>query len=504
MSEEIREVREVREVRDNSEEKGLRRARNVLGFIAGTLAITTGLLGYLGYQQYVQNRAYQMKTENQYQRAFLDMSGHVENIELEMSKVLVSNSQNQAVSSLTEISREASQASSDMGQLPLATLLLSRTNQFVNQTADYTLGLAQKKVDQNNALTAEEVKQLSELHKQTAFLRDELRKMGEQLNARTITWVDLERDAHRQEQEGSKPQTAWLQMVWNKVLATVAGQGPETQAPPILANFQFIESELQKHTSLEYDGKFSDAIKVAPRGLGTGQITQEQALQIAQSFLGREALQGYTVKMIGEGKAAIPAYAVSAAPNDTPDQDVINMDISKTGGRVIWMLKDRPVGTPTITRDETPAIAKQYLERRGMRNFEVTTVEEYQNLAVVTLVPKDGPVTLYPDKVKVRVAMDNREVIGYDATAYLTFHHERKIPQPKISREEARKRVSSQVNVTGDKQVLLAKDNYQEVPCWEFRAVRAGEEYLVYINTQNGREEKIFRVINTNAGKFIF
>ncbi|MDD2420557.1 MAG: germination protein YpeB [Heliobacteriaceae bacterium] len=482
----------------------VRRSRSVFRFFTGVLALSTALLGFLYFQQYEQNRAYQMKTENQYQRAFLDMSGHIENMELEMSKVLVSNSANTGISGLSDVTREASHAAGDLGQLPLVNLLLSRTNQFINQAGDYCYNLSQKKVNDPGSLTPTELKQLSELQRQTLFLRDELRKMGEQLNSRTITWIDLERNARKQEQTGSQSQTAWLPGLWNKVITALAGQGPESQAPPILANFQFVETELQKFSSLEYDGKFSETIKVSPRGLGTGQITQEQALQIAQSFLGKDNLEGHTLKVAGEGKAAIPAFAVSVVPNDAPEKTVINLDISKTGGHVVWMLKDRPVDGIKVSRDECAAAAKAYLDRRGMRNFEVVTAEEYQNMAVIILVPKQGDLSLYPDKIKVRVAMDDREVVGYDATAYLTFHHNRQLAKPKITREEAQKKLSPYVQVTGTKQVLLAKDNYQEVECWEFSCIRAGQDYLIYINNQNGREEKIFSVINTPAGRFIF
>ncbi|WP_155477794.1 germination protein YpeB [Heliobacterium mobile] len=503
MTHEFKEPHETIE-RQRDQVADLRKSRNGLGFLAGVLGVTTALFGYLGYNQYVQNQAFRMATENHYQRAFNELSTNVNNMELEMSRLMASNSTNQTVTGLTEVSRQANQASANMGQLPLATLLLSRTNQFVNTVGDFSQNLAERKVDANTSLTVEEQSKIRDLHKQTAFLRDELNKMGEQLNTRQLTWVDLQRQSRMQEQKGSKQQTAWYDRLWNKVLATVAGQETETQAPPILANFQFVETELQKYSPVEYDGRYSEQIKITPRGLGSGQITQEQAVQIAQSWIGQPYLDGHQINVTGEGKAAIPSYGISVVAKDNPNQNKINMDISKTGGHVIYMLKDRPVGTPTITRDDAAAVARDYLARRGFNNFEVTTVEEYQNIAVVTVVPKEGNVSLYPDKVKVRVAMDDKEVIGYDGTAYLTFHHNRNLSQPAISREDARRRVSSQVAVTGDKLVLLAKDNYQEILCWEFNATRDNMNYLVYINAQNGREEKILRVETTNAGKFIF
>ncbi|QGG46947.1 germination protein YpeB [Heliorestis convoluta] len=496
---------EREERKDHEKEQGaLRKTKNSLAFLAGILAITTIGLGLATYNQYTENRIYRMTTENHYQRAFMDLTGHVENMELEMSRVLVSNSPNQAVLGLTDVWRESSQAAADLGQLPMSTLLLSRTNEFVNQTGDFCLTLAQEKVDQNNALTPEEIRQLSELHKQTVFLRDELRKMSEQIHAGQLAWIDMEREARRHElQEGSQPQTA-LSMLWNSVVTAVAGQGPEAQAPAIYANFQFVEEELQKFTAVDYDGQYSSTIKVEPRGLGTGQITQEQALQIAQSFLGPDALEGHTLNVLGEGKATIEAYSIAASPENDPENYSVTMDISKQGGHVIWMLRDRPVGNATITRDQAARVAIDFMEEKGIRNLEATAVEQYSNMAVVTLVATEGDMSLYPDKIKVRVAMDNSEIVGYDATAYLTFHHNRNIPETRLSVDEARQRVSNQVEITGTNLALIAKENYTEVPCWEFRAVRGNQEYLIYINALNGKEEQIYRVINTEAGKFIF
>ena len=49
-------------------------------------------------------------------------------------------------------------------------------------------------------------------------------------------------------------------------------------------------------------------------------------------------------------------------------------------------------------------------------------------------------VTMYPDLIKLKLALDNGEVLGIETTGYLNSHEERKLPKVKNNSKEGSKR----------------------------------------------------------------
>lgn len=77
-------------------------------------------------------------------------------------------------------------------------------------------------------------------------------------------------------------------------------------------------------------------------------------------------------------------------------------------------------------------------------------------------------VTLYPDLIKVSVAMDNGEILGFDARGYLTNHHQRTFEKPALSMEEAQKKVSPNLTVKNGKMAVVPSTSLTEKLCYEF------------------------------------
>ncbi len=49
--------------------------------------------------------------------------------------------------------------------------------------------------------------------------------------------------------------------------------------------------------------------------------------------------------------------------------------------------------------------------------------------AVIPFALVQNGVIIYPDLVKVTVALDNGDIVGYEAMGYLMSHHDRDIPR---------------------------------------------------------------------------
>ena len=112
---------------------------------------------------------------------------------------------------------------------------------------------------------------------------------------------------------------------------------------------------------------------------------------------------------------------------------------------------------------------------------------------------QDG-VLMYPDLIKVKIALDNGEVLGIETTGYLNNHTTRNIQNIKISKEEAKKTLNKQLNIQSEGLAYIPTEWQTEILCYEFKGKIDDAEFLVYINAENGREEDILVITNTPNG----
>ena len=71
---------------------------------------------------------------------------------------------------------------------------------------------------------------------------------------------------------------------------------------------------------------------------------------------------------------------------------------------------------------------------------------------------------------------------------------------PAISRDNARAKVSRRIAIASARVALIPKDSEREVLCYEFKGSVGGKNVLVYINAQNGREEEILLLVESDEG----
>lgn len=144
----------------------------------------------------------------------------------------------------------------------------------------------------------------------------------------------------------------------------------------------------------------------------------------------------------------------------------------------------------------------EYLKNLGYDNMIPTYSLKYNNIAVVSYVYKQGNILVYPDQIKLKIALDNGDIIGIEADKYLMSHVEtREISTPKMSYEEAQKKVGNRLNVTGKRLVVIPTETNSEILCYEFSGNYKNDNFKVYINAETGYEEKIIQIINTPNGE---
>ena len=109
-------------------------------------------------------------------------------------------------------------------------------------------------------------------------------------------------------------------------------------------------------------------------------------------------------------------------------------------------------------------------------------------------------VTIYPDLIKLKVALDNGEIMGMETTGYLNNHTTRDLSGVKITMDEVKKTLNSELKIESEGLAVIPTEWQSEILCYEFKGKVDDTEFLVYINAENGREEDILVIKDTPNG----
>lgn len=262
----------------------------------------------------------------------------------------------------------------------------------------------------------------------------------------------------------------------------------------ITDGFAGIEDGLKDMPKLIYDGPFSDHIleRTPLMTQNAEEIDRDSALEKAAQALGADSYRVLQCETDEEGK--MPSYCFYCQGG--------RCAVSKNGGYIVYSMKSRRVDESTLTGEDAARRADEYLAALGIENMTKTYHECYNNVCTVNYAYQDGDITCYTDLIKVAVALDNGEIIGFDARGYLVNHHDRDFPEPGISEDEAVGAVSDSLKVKDCRLAVIPTDSVEEKLCYELDCSADGDrEILVYVDTQTGEEEEILILVNMEDGK---
>jgi len=442
----------------------------IIPALAGVLAVTG--FAYWGYTQSRDKQQLLTYINNRNQRSFYELVGNVENVEVMLSKGIVSNSPTQRMMIFADIWQQAFAAQENLNQIPIAGPSITRTSKFLTQTGDFAWSLA-KKYARNSPVSQEDIRKLNRLHTEAGYLAAELQKIEKSAADGRLSWGEMKGESDRK--------------LRNRPVSVQVG-------------LQRIDKNMEEFPTLIYDGPFSDHIaNRAPKGLTGDKISREQAAAVARNFTEAGAKQAYRAVKTDNVNGNIPAYRIHLTPQNAKTPVVI-VDVSKKGGHVLQMLNTRPVNRATISSEKAVSIARRFLADRNLADMEPTYVIEQQNTGVVIFQYKQDGVLIYPDLMKVKVALDTGEAVGFEGMGFVMNHRARKLPKPKISEQKALMAVNPQLKVKSKRLAVIPLENLQEVLAYEFKGELNGDTFIVYVNALTGEEERILKVVETNGG----
>ena len=433
------------------------------------LVLVIGIVGALLYANSEKNN-YKLAMENQYNMEFYELLDYVKNVQNYLAKSLISSTPEHGAETLTQVWREANLASAALSQLPILTDELSKTEKFLNQVSDYSYALSRKNI-YDESLTEDDFKNLEELHTYSVDLENTLNQLALDFQGGNINWSDL-----------NNQDIPFAQEVSNMSLDS----------------FSNIEQNFEKYEGLIYDGAFSEHITTAEQvGLTGDDIDEETAKNKIYTFFDANKIE----EIISNGfieNGNIKSYDFTIRIKN--EDNVANISISQKGGHLVFLNYNRDVNVENISHEEAVQKGKDYLNNVGFENMQETYYLSQEGILTINYAYKQEDVVMYPDLVKVKVALDNGEILGVESTGYLNSHRERELKTLGITIEEAKMNLNPDLEILSEGKAVIPTEWKSEIECYEFKGRVQDTDFLVYINLENGREEDILVIVNTPNG----
>ncbi len=414
-----------------------------------------------------------IETENNYNMAFYELVTYIQNIEVYLAKALITSTSEHSAETLTHIWREADLARSYLTRLPIASYELENTEKFLNQVSDYSYSLSSKNI-YGEDITEEEFQNLSKLHQYSIELENTLNQLSQDLNNGRFKWGDLEKKA-----------------------TPIFAQEVDSIGKDSFSN---IEQNLNEYAGLIYDGAYSNHIVNEEKAGLTGEnLTEEQCLEKVKTFLELDSIE--EIEKLGfseNGNIEVYIFSIKSEEDKS-----VNISISKQGGHIVYMNMNRDINVENISEEEAYNYGKNYLETKGYGEMEPTYYIKQEGIMTINYAAVQDNIILYPDLIKVKIALDNGEVLGIETAGYLNNHKEREIKNTMISIEEAKIILNERLNIESENLAIIPTKWKTEVLCYEFEGKIENREFLVYINAITGKEEEILVITDTPNGKLV-
>jgi spore germination protein len=430
------------------------------------LLVALLITGYFAYNQYRINQDLIRRAESQYQRSFHELVWNVDTINSQLAQTLVSSSPEQIMLSLTNLWRETFSASSNLGGIPITMVELDKTDQLLNDIADYSYYILKKNKLQKEDLTEKEWNKLQELYKRSKIVKNELQNIEAAVLDRDLSFVEVE--------------------------TVVLRKGQDLADNTITDGFRTIEDKVKAFPDLQFD-EGVQKIEPEPQPIGGKEISENEAIEIARKFMNDHDGPITKAEMSFSSNGKIPTYGVRTFKKG--EEIPTYVEVTKKGGQVIQMYMQRPIKEANIDFKAAEEEARKFLEEHGFNNMDLVEIDTDTNTAILTFVPTQQGVRLYSDMVRTHVALDNGQVISFDQTSYLSYHRERTLSTPKLQEQQVTDDMNPNFKVE-QVNLALVPSEYEttEILCYEVRGKMDSERFILFVNADTGEDVRIVRM----------
>lgn len=398
-----------------------------------------------------------------YERAFYDVIEQVDNIDLNLSKVLATKDSGAVQKYLVDTAINSELAESDIQTLPLKDESKFYTAKLINQIGDYAKYLNNKIIDGED-LTQSDREGLVQLYEANLSLKQALQQVTDEMG-------------------GDYSFTALDNAKNNDIL---------------LSTLDELENLSVQYPELIYDGPFSDGLlERKVKGISGEEISFDEAKEVFA-----KAFNDYSfskIEEVGETNAVINCYNIQGET----DGELLFAQISKVGGNLIMFSYAGDCNNTVISQEQAIENGQAFLEKLQIKNMQEVWINLTNNVYTINFAGNENSTVIYPDMIKVRVCAETGKVIGFEASEYYTNHTARTISSPTISKQTAKQKLIDNFVIKGSRKALVPVGTESEKLCYEFYGEVNGQTYYAYIDAVNGRQVQMFKVVEGTEGTFL-
>ncbi|UQZ32430.1 germination protein YpeB [Paenibacillus sp. PK3_47] len=425
-----------------------------------------------GYQENQEKNSILIKAENQYQRAFHDLSYHVERLHGELGNTLAVHSASDGMhrKGLVNVWRLTSEAQNEINQLPLTLLPFSKTEEFLSKISNFSYKAAVRDFTKK-PLTEAELGNLKALYKNSGEISKDLQDVQNKVISNKLRWMDVE---------------------------TALATEEKAEDNTIIDGFKTVDKRVSAYPELDWGPSVASIYdKRSVKMLGGKPVTAEEIRAKALKYADLGSNANVSIRENGTGTEWA---SFTATVNSPQHKDPISMDFTVKGGLLISYNDNREVGQPRVSMEQAVAAAGDFLDKKGFPGMTAVSADRYDNLGNLTFVSSRNGVLIYPEKMTVRVGLDTGEPTGFQASDYVHEHQEkRQIPKPELTLAEARKKLNPDFKETYNRLAWIENEDAVELLTYEFGGRINGSQYRIYLNAADGHEEAV-EEIRTSSG----
>lgn len=431
------------------------------------------VLAAWGVYQAKERANLRQELDNQYNRAFYEMVDYVQNVEVLLMKSLISATPEATAVTMQKAWQQANMAQTNLGQLPISQPILANTSKFLSQIGDLAYSLNGQNMN-GTPLEEKQYTLIEQLHGFAVGLEKSLGDLQNSLSTGRLRWGELAKK----------------------------GAPLFKKTSDEMENNQFAEVDktFQDYPTLIYDGPFSDHLAdVKPKALTGNDISVEEATKKVEALFGIDKIA--EIKNTSRNDIEpFKTYSFEVSFRDENNKQKAMLDITQKGGHILWMLNNRAVGQESLDMSAAKKMGIKYLESLGYNSMKDTYYLKEGGVATINYAYSQNDVTVYSDLIKVKIALDNGELVGFESKGYLASHETRNLPAEIISSEEAKKVITPRAEIKSYNLAVIPTDYKTELYVYEFKGKLNEKDFIVYVNAQTGKQEKILIIIDTPNG----
>lgn len=437
--------------------------RRLSGVMFPILLVALIGMAVWGYQENKEKNSVLIKAENQYQRAFHDLTSHISKLQTELGNTLAVNSTHNDMyrKGLINIWRLTGEAQNEISQLPLAVMPFTKTSNFLDQISKFSYRTAVRDLSKN-PMSEEERSTLFALYEHSKDIAKELSTVQRDILTSNLRWMDVE-------------------------MAIASEKQPMDNA--ILDGFQLVDKKIGEYPEIQWGpGNPGQTPYRSFAAIAGEEFNAEKVKAKAAEFLGVKDTNALQVIEDGKGTQLHSFRVVTTKPDSGQE---VQLDYTQKGGQMTWYMAPRDVAARNLDIRGARDAAFEFLDRLGFTEMTPVSFDEYMNVATLTMVNRVGDVLVYPEKMVVEVALDNGEVIGLQTMDYLLEHKERTFAEPEMTEAEAREGLNPDFEIQQTRLSLIRNEMDEEVLCYEFLGKVNGSRFKIFLNANDGIEESV-------------